>query len=118
MFEQVTYLTFGVTVASSMFIGMVLGYQLKYIGDKKSDDIVPAGTKVRFMTRAGHYSYGIVLEDFVETKSKFIVVRNVEWKMNESSIEPHEGYRIFPIRIKEGVTLLGTGEWTTEDYLG
>jgi len=65
-----------------------------------------------------YYSYGIVLEDFVETKSKFIVVRNVEWKMNESSVEAHEGYRIFPIRIKEGVTLLGTGEWTTEDYLG
>lgn len=118
MFEQVTFVTLGVTVLSCLFIGMVLGYQLKYMGEQKSDDIVPAGTKVRFKTKVGHWSYGVVLEDFVEGKNQFIVVRNVEWKMNESGVEAIEGYRVFPIKLKEGVELLGTGEWVTDDYLG
>lgn len=117
MFENATLVTYGLTAISAIFIGMVLGYQLRYMGERKSDDIVPAGTKVRFKTKLGHWSYGIVLEDFVEDKNQFIVVRAIEWKMSETSMEAHEGYRVFPIKLKEGVYLLGTGPWVADDYI-
>jgi hypothetical protein len=118
MFRELSFLTFGISVLSAIFIGMVIGYQLKYMGEKKSDDIVPAGTKVRFKTKVGHWSYGIVLEDIVEGRNQFVVIRNVEWKLTEDGMAANEGYRIFPVKVKEDVEFLGTGEWTTTDYCG